>query len=289
MHPLVIIIPVAGLIFAPRIWVDRVLKKHNRKEIAGFPSGGALAKQLLTRHGLDDVTVEGSDMGDHYDPKAKAVRLTRDKLERKTLTAVTAAAHEVAHAIQDASNYAPFVWRMRLVNVARTTGQVGTVVLVAVPAMSMFTHQRVPPVFVGATALAMLGTGMAAQLLALPTELDASFGRAMPLLEESFITTSQAKDARHILLASSMTYVASSTLAVLNFWPWLGWWGPVLYTSPRPRAVLRLDAPPPIRTGRRIARAAATPRRHNTSVVKDITRYLGKPCIRTWLRLCKAI
>ncbi len=227
MHPLMVLIPVAALLLGPRIWVRQVLKQHNRKEEQGFLSGGELAKELLEYHQLREVKVESSDIGDHYDPKAKAVRLTRDKIERKTLTAMTTAAHEVAHAIQDATNYGPFVWRMRLVTLAQTTGQVGSVILIAVPAVTMFAHQRVPPVVIGAAALAILGTGMAAQLAALPTELDASFGRAMPLLKNGYITERQARDARKILVASSLTYIASSLLAVLNIWPLLMWWGPV--------------------------------------------------------------
>ncbi len=242
MHPLVLLVPVAALFFGPRIWVKRVLKQHNRKEEDGFPTGGELAKKLLAQHRLHHVKVESSDIGDHYDPKAKAVRLTRDKIERKTLTAITTAAHEVAHALQDASNYGPFVWRMRLVTLAQTTGQVGSVVLLAVPAVSVFTRQTVPPVFIGAAALAMLGTGIASQLVALPTELDASFRRAMPVLQGGYITERQAKDARKILVASSLTYVASSLLAVLNIWPWLGWWAPMRFARCDARGLLQLDA-----------------------------------------------
>lgn len=250
MHPLMVLIPVAALIFGPRLWVNRVLKQHNRKEEEDFISGGELAKELLARHQLGEVKVESSDIGDHYDPKAKAVRLSRDKIERKTLTAMTTAAHEVAHAIQDATNYGPFVWRMRLVALAHTTGQVASVILIAVPAVSMFTHRTVSPLFIGAAVLAMLGTGMAAQLAALPTELDASFGRAMPLLKGGYITERQAKDASKILLASSLTYIGSSLLAVLNIWPWLAWWGPVRFAPNDPHGLARQLGDTRIQRGR---------------------------------------
>lgn len=225
MHPLMILVPVAVLFFGPRIWVKRVLKQHNRKEEEGFPTGGQLAKTLLARHHLHAVRVESSDVGDHYDPKTKTVRLTRDKMERKTLTAITTAAHEVAHAVQDASHYGPFVWRMRLAALAETTGQIGAVILIAAPAVAMLTHRRVPPAVIGAAGAAMLGTGMAAQLVALPTELNASFGRAMPLLKDGYITERQAKDASKILVASSATYVASPLMTVLTLWPWISWRG----------------------------------------------------------------
>lgn len=291
MHPLVLLVPAAALIFGPQIWVKRVLKQHNRKEQTGFLAGGELARELLARHHLHEVRVESSDIGDHYDPKAKAVRLTRDKIERKTLTAMTTAAHEVAHAIQDATNYGPFVWRMRLVTLAQKTGQVGTVILLSVPAITLFTRHTVPPIFVFATALAMLGTGMAAQLTALPTELNASFARAMPWLKDGYITERQAIDARKILVASSLTYVASSLLSVLNIWPWLGWWGPVPFTGQAlQNHALRATSGTIVleriaQDSRRANTRRGQPRRHHEKrICEDLVRRFGKPLIKSWLR-----
>ena len=187
------------------------------------------------------MKVERTDIGDHYDPKTKAVRLTRDKFDRKTLTAMTTAAHEVAHAIQDASNYGPFIWRMRLVKLAQAAGQAGTVIIMAVPAAAVFTRHQVPPLLIGSAILAMLGTGIAAQVAALPTELDASFGRAMPMLRDGYISDEQSKNAKEILVASSLTYVVASLLAVLNIWPWLGA-GPIRLTPRNPHGRVLLEA-----------------------------------------------
>ena len=222
MHPVVILIPAAALIFGPRLWAKYVLKQHNREE-ENFPgTAGELARELLDRHRLQRVKVESTDVGDHYDHEAKAVRLSRDKFDRKTLAAVTTAAHEVAHALQDACDYGPFVLRTHLVKVAKVTGEVGSVVLLAAPMVALISHQVVPPVIIGTAVFAMLGAGVAVQLASLPSELDASFGRALPLLRERYIGVEQAKDARKILIACSSTYVVSSLVSVLNFWPWLG-------------------------------------------------------------------
>lgn len=295
MHPAVIVIPVVALIFGPQLWVRQVLKRHNRKEEDHFCTGGELARELLARHQLHSVKVESTDIGDHYDPKAKAVRLTRDKLDRKTLTAMTTAAHEVSHALQDASNYGPFIWRMRLVKLAHAVGQVGTVILMAVPAAAVFTQHRVPPLLIGSAVVTILGTGMAAQMAALPTELDASFGRAMPMLRDGHISDEQSKDAREILIASSLTYVAASFLAVLNIWPWLGA-GPVQPTPQNPRNSVLLNA----KSG--IVSAAKTDSVHRTEIGKQrlrrrskpgmletVVRQIGKPLIRGWFQICRPL
>ncbi|MDB4829437.1 zinc metallopeptidase, partial [Gammaproteobacteria bacterium] len=68
-------------------------------EISG--TGGQLAKHLIEKFSLKDVEVEITDLGDHYDPIEKKVRLMREHYESKSLTAIAIAAHEVGHAIQD--------------------------------------------------------------------------------------------------------------------------------------------------------------------------------------------
>ena len=64
-------------------------------------TGGELAKHLIERFSLKDVEVEITELGDHYDPIEKKVRLLREHYESKSLTAIAIAAHEVGHAIQD--------------------------------------------------------------------------------------------------------------------------------------------------------------------------------------------
>ena len=87
MHPIAIILPAAALITGPRLWVNHVLKQYNRKEENLPGTAAQLARELLDAQGLHDVAVERTDLGDHYDPRARVVRLNRDKFERKPLTA----------------------------------------------------------------------------------------------------------------------------------------------------------------------------------------------------------
>ncbi len=288
MHPIIIVIPAAALIFGPRLWVRYVLNQHNRKDGEVPVTAGELARQLLDRQQLYSIRVESTDMGDHYDHRAKAVRLNRDKIDRRTLTAVTTAAHEVAHAFQDASGYGPFVWRTRLVKVAQVTMEVGSVMLLAVPVTALATHRPVPPVVVGTAAISVLGAGVATQLAALPSELDASFGRALPMLRDGVISAGQVKDARKIMVACSLTYIASSLAAVLSLWPWLG---RAPRTSMSGLGMIALDATADNITGDREPvhcapqrRKRSTRIRNTPGLVEDLVRQVGKPLIRSWFR-----
>jgi hypothetical protein len=240
------------------------------------------------------VRVEVTDVGDHYDPLDRAVRLTRDKRGRKSLTALTTAAHEVAHALQHASHYGPFVWRTRLAKLAQVTGEAGSILLFAVPVAALVTRNPVPPVLIGAAALGMLGTGVAAQVAALPSELDASFNRALPMLREGYIDADQTQDARRILLACSLTYVASSLVAVLHIWPWVGGGRyprrPLAAAPPLPSSV-PAAAPLASRSGRRpIANPRPSPTTRRVLARRErrgemLIRGVFKPLIRGWFRL----
>ena len=279
MHPLLVIVPAVALLLGPRLWVESVRRRHDRNEIEGGRTGAELARELLDQHGLSAVPVERTDIGDHYDPNRKAVRLTRDNYERRSVAALVTAAHEVGHALQDAKSYAPFHWRADLVR-ARGTAEVGGVLLVATPVAAFVTRSPLPPMVIGSIAFAVIGTGVAAQVAALPTEWDASFRRALPLLNTGYLHGQQIDDARQMLLACTLTYVASSLASALQLWPWL----------PR-RAVMLMppglphpgESHPP---ARRTPPPRTTPRsgehaRHESPMHRLVRRF-GKPLIRSW-------
>jgi Zn-dependent membrane protease YugP len=294
VHPVVVLVPALAMILGPRLWVGHVLKRHNRRDLASARRAGELARELLDKNQLQGVKVETTDVSDHYDPENKAVRLGRDKIDRRTLTALTTAAHEVAHAMQDASGYGPFVWRTRLVKVAQRAGEVGAVLFLAVPLSAILSSHPAPPLLIGSAAVAILGTGVVAQLVALPSELDASFARALPLLRDGYISEEQAKDARRILWACSLTYVASSLVAVLQFWPWIHplpalpiTTGPDLFFQGAPRPV---PARKPAEAARRIPFGVPrySRRKGVVSLIETLVRPIGKPLIRLWLRVAEA-
>jgi len=284
MHPVMILIPAAVLIFGPRAWVSYLLKKHNKKDLDANVTAREFVRGVLDNHKLQGIKIESTDIGDHYDHKAGAVRITRNRIDRKTLTALTTAAHEVSHALQDASDYTPFVLRAHLSKVAQVVSQVGSIMLVAVPLFSLTTRRPFPFITMGTTVFGILGTGLIAQLSALPSEFDASFNRALPMLKNGYIEEDEVKDARIILVACSMTYIAASMVSVLNFWPWfIG--GAVASPTSRPIQIALLShdintVPAQIRPG--------NPEKPRSRVVMEtLVRPIAKPLIRSWFKLSR--
>ena len=111
----------------------RVIARH-AAERADFPgTGGEFARHILDEMKLSHVKVEETDLGDHYDPEAKAVRLLPKHLNGRSLSAVVIAAHEAGHAMQDATGYPPLQARTRLAKQAIRAEKVGAVVMLAAP------------------------------------------------------------------------------------------------------------------------------------------------------------
>ena len=210
------------LVYGPQFWVQRVLSRHNRVAEDNFPGTGAeLARHLLDRYDLQEIKVEITDAGDHYDPAERAVRLTRDKFEGKTLTAITVAAHECGHAFQHAASEPMFLLRTRLAGVSIVAQRVGSFLLFAAPFSVLITKLPVAALLNVSGAFLIMGFAVVIHLLTLPVEIDASFNKALPLLSSGYLSPQQMPAARSILRAAALTYVAASLATLLNFWRWL--------------------------------------------------------------------
>ncbi|MEL7236678.1 MAG: zinc metallopeptidase, partial [Chloroflexota bacterium] len=125
---LLIAILLAAL-FLPGFWVRRVMARYSEPADRYSVTGGDAARRLLDLNGLKDVGVEATEAGDHYSPMEKVVRLSGANFSGRSLTAVTIAAHEVGHAVQDASGYPALRLRTQLVRWVGPIQKVGAVLL----------------------------------------------------------------------------------------------------------------------------------------------------------------
>ncbi len=218
----IFVLLVLAAVFGPSIWVRRVLSRYSEPADRYTGTGAQLARHLLDRNGLSSVTVEQTETGDHYDPDARAVRLTPDKFDGRSLTAITVAAHEVGHALQDHGGYGPLRWRTRLVKATRGIERLGAGVLLISPFLGLVT--RVPSIglLTFAAGFLTLGTSALVHFITLPTEFDASFARALPMLDEHRILKKVDRPhARKLLTAAALTYVSASLMSLLNIARWL--------------------------------------------------------------------
>ena len=216
------ILIVLALIFGPSLWVKLVMGRHSseKPEIPG--TGGELAKHLIERFSLKDVKVEVTELGDHYDPAEKKVRLLREHYESKSLTAIAIAAHEVGHAIQDQQGDKRLATRTKMVPVVDKVARWSVVIISLSPIIGIVTRHPMP--FSLLLLIGLLGfiARMMLHAVTLPIEFDASFSKALPLLKEgNYISQSDEKAVTSILRAAALTYVSAALADILNLGRWI--------------------------------------------------------------------
>lgn len=221
MFYLILMIVIIVLILGPSYWVKHTLAKYSHPEDRYPGTGGELARILLDWANLQAVKVEVTEHGDHYDPIEKVVRLTADKFNGKSLTAITVAAHEVGHAIQDRDGYLPLKLRTRLVAIAAPAEKLGAAILMIAPIIAVITKAPSAGALFLLGGLLTLGAATVVHLVTLPMELHASFARALPMLEQGkYLIQGDEPHARKILRAAAWTYVSASLMTLLNIGRW---------------------------------------------------------------------
>ncbi len=212
-----------ALICLPHLWVKHVMKKHhgNLENIPG--SGSELAVHLLKEYQLDSVKVEQSSQDDnHYSPIDNAVRLSPDIYNGKSLTAIAVATHEVGHAIQFNREEPVSLLRKKYLGKAHRLQQVGIFILMAMP---LFTILFKVPHLSALTAIVGIMTMLISVLMyvaILPEEYDASFNKALPILEKGgYIPKVYIPAIKQILKACALTYVAAALIDILRLWRWI--------------------------------------------------------------------
>ncbi|MEL7203280.1 MAG: zinc metallopeptidase [Pseudomonadota bacterium] len=202
-------------------WVKSNVSKFSRVPLRRGLTGAQVARAILDARGLREVGVASAKgiLSDHYDPRAKVLRLSEAVFGVRSVAAAGIAAHEAGHAIQDAEDYLPLEARSAIVPFVKAGSTAAPLVFFG---GLMIGSQ--PIMYIGAL---MFGASSIFALITLPVEFDAS-RRALILLEQMGIITSgeEMDGARQVLRAAAWTYVAAAVAAI-------GSWGMYLLLSRR--------------------------------------------------------
>ena len=209
------------LVFGPRFWVRHVLKRHggNRSDLQG--TGGELAQHLIKRFELNATVKMGGPGEDYYNPDENLVSLSPEHYDGRSIAAVAVATHEVGHALQHKEEHPGFMVRQRRIRTAIAIERFSAIALMVTPFVFLLT--RVPQstlLTVGIGASGMLAA-VWVQMMNLPVENDASFNKAMPILEEGYLSLQDLPAARKVLQAAALTYVAGALASLLNLGRWI--------------------------------------------------------------------
>ena len=194
------------LFVAPIIWYNYIFKK-NDKVLINMPfTGFEFGRKLLQEHNLNDVQIEGTKLGDHYDLINKKVMVLEDRLGKKSLTSITIICHEIAHAIQHKENYKPLKRRNVIIRNTSWITQLGSgILLIGFPIIFATGSYGFIKICLAVAAFSLLISALI-HIITLDVEIDASFNKAYPIIKQK-VPAEYHEACRSILLAAALTYV----------------------------------------------------------------------------------
>ncbi|MDJ0577006.1 MAG: zinc metallopeptidase [Xenococcaceae cyanobacterium MO_234.B1] len=201
------------------LWAQNNIKStYNR--YSQIPStmgmtGADVAGTILQQMGITDVSIEpiGGQLSDHYDPNAKAVRLSQGIYNSTSLAAAAVAAHECGHVLQDKQGYSFMNFRAALVPAANIGSNLGP--LLVVGGIFLSTMGAISALIINIGIALFLGV-IAFHIITLPVEFDAS-RRALNLIDElGILQGEEHRGAKAVLQAAAWTYVATAFYALLQ-------------------------------------------------------------------------
>ncbi len=206
-----LIVMVIGLLLSAvaSMWVKRSYAKHSKQQSYSGMTGAQVARTILDRNGLNNVRVEpvAGQLTDHYDPRTKVVRLSEGNFGKNSIAAISVAAHEVGHAIQDSTGYAPMKLRSGLVPVVNIASQFW------MPAFFIGIFMGAP-FFIQIAVVAFAGI-LAFHLVTLPVEINASTRAYGQLTRYGMLSRAEAGGTKRVLSAAAFTYIAAALTSVL--------------------------------------------------------------------------
>lgn len=208
---LVLITAILSMVASAR--VSSTFKKFSQKPTSRLITGEQAARKILDENGLHDVRVErvSGNLTDHYDPRAKVIRLSDSVHSSTSVAAVGVAAHEAGHAVQHAVGYTPIKLRNTIVPIANIGSMAGPYLIIIGLLLS------------GAMSDVLLNLGIwffsAAvlfQLVTLPVEFNASNRAIATLKNGMYLYEDEVPAVKKVLGAAAMTYVAAAAVSIAN-------------------------------------------------------------------------
>ncbi|MFA6929200.1 MAG: zinc metallopeptidase [Lentisphaeria bacterium] len=212
MDPLYWAFLLPGMLLAmlASLYVKSTFARYSKVRARSGMTGAQAAAAMLSRSGVNDVSIERARgfLSDHYDPRAKVLRLSADVYDQASLSAIGVACHEAGHALQDAQSYYWLGLRTTLVPVASIGSNFSYIVFflgLLVGSMAMIK-----------VGIVLFSAAVLFSIVTLPVEWNASARAKQAMLTYGIVSPAEGEAAGSVLNAAFLTYVASAISAILT-------------------------------------------------------------------------
>lgn len=206
------ILVIIGMVIsmAASAYVKSTFSKYDKISSRNNINGTKAAQYILESQGINNVGVQAiaGDLTDNYNSGNKMLSLSQATAQSTSVAAIGVAAHECGHAVQDAKGYLPLRIRHAIVPVANIGSAVSIpLILIGVLLRGSFL------INLGILAFSL---AFIFQLVTLPVEFDASRRALRILADGGLLTEEEVPQARKVLFAAALTYVAAAVATLLQ-------------------------------------------------------------------------
>ncbi len=213
---IILVLPFVLLSMAASARVNSTFKRYSEVFSHRGITAAQAAREVLYKNGVRDVSIErvSGNLTDHYDPQNKAVRLSEKVHDSTSVAAIGVACHEVGHALQYDTGYAPARLRAAIVPVTNIGSKLSIPLILVGIALSYFGEVYSTIAYIG---VALFGLCVVFQLVTLPVEFNASRRALSSINECGLLSPDEASGAKKVLSAAAMTYVAALAVVFMQF------------------------------------------------------------------------
>lgn len=207
---MLLLVPAIIITLIAQFKISSAYSKYSKINSVKGVTGEQVALNILRDNGIYDVEVEmvNGKMTDHFDPRAKKIRLSREVFYGTSIASVGIAAHEVGHAIQYNVGYAPIIFRNKIVPAVNFGASFSWGLFFLGLILSMK-----PLLFFG---IALFSLTVIFQLVTLPVELNASNRAIKSIINLNLLYDDEVKGARNILNCAALTYISAALMSIMQ-------------------------------------------------------------------------
>lgn len=213
---MILVIPAMIFALIAQGMVNSAFSRYSKVRARSGMTGEQVARALAYSNGLN-VTVHEvkGTLSDHYDPVKKTINLSPEIYRGTSIAALSVAAHETGHAVQDKTGYGFLKLRHALVPITQIGSNMAIPLFIIGMLLSAGSSSSVGW-FLMNLGIVFFTVAVAFQIITLPVEFNASSRARQMLVREGYISSDEAGGVKSMLNAAAMTYVAATAVAVFQ-------------------------------------------------------------------------
>ena len=206
------ILVIIGMVIsmAASAYVKSTFSKYDKISSRNNITGTKAAQYILESQGINNVGVQAiaGDLTDNYNSGNKMLSLSQATAQSTSVAAIGVAAHECGHAVQDAKGYLP----LRILHAIVPVANIGSAVSIPLILIGVLLRGS----FLINLGILAFSLAFIFQLVTLPVEFDASRRALRILADGGLLTEEEVPQARKVLFAAALTYVAAAVATLLQ-------------------------------------------------------------------------